>query len=85
MLAQLDGIAKRKYVSPYSLAVVHTGLGEIDEAFTWLERAYEQRDGWLAGHVKIDPRFDPLRQDPRFDNLLRRIGLSDNETTKPQP
>ena len=59
----------------YNRAVVYAGLKDVDQTFVWLERAYQQRDGWLAGHVSVDPRFDLVRPDPRFDDLLRRIGL----------
>jgi tetratricopeptide (TPR) repeat protein len=72
---QLQQRAKQRYVSPYSIAVVHVGLGEVNEAFEWLEKAYERRDGWIAGWIKVDPRFDSLRPDPRFTSLLRRLGL----------
>jgi pentatricopeptide repeat protein len=75
VLNELRRMGTQKYVSPYNVAVVHAGLGEPDAAFAWLERAYAQRDGWLAGHVNVDPRFDPLRSDARFADLLRRIGL----------
>ena len=57
------------------MAVVHVGLGEIDEAFEWLERAYELR-AFLLVHIQQDPRLAPIRSDPRFEELLRRIGLS---------
>jgi hypothetical protein len=49
-------------------------LGGKDQAFESLERAYEERSGWLS-RLKVDPIFDGLRSDPRFTNLLRRIGL----------
>ena len=68
-------LSKQEYVSAYDLAVIYTGLGEKDQAFKSLERAYEQRDGWMALWLKTDPRLDPLRADQRFASLLRRIGL----------
>ncbi len=58
-----------------SLAVIYTGLGEKDQALKSLERAYEQRDGWMAFWLKTDPRLDPLRADQRFASLLGRIGI----------
>jgi serine/threonine-protein kinase len=61
-------------VSPFFLAVAHTGLGESTAAIEWLERAYAERD-WLVCVLKTDPIFDPLRGDPRFQDLLRRINF----------
>ena len=55
----------------YLFAQLHTRLGEPDEAFSWLERAYEDRDHRLV-HLKVDPALDRLRADPRFADLLRR-------------
>ncbi len=74
-LDELLLVAKKKYVSPYQIASVYAGLGEKEQAFAWLEKSYEERDGGLVGHIKVDPRFDSLRSDPRFQDLLRRVGL----------
>lgn len=68
--------AKQRYVSPYDMATVYAGLGDPDQAIAWLERAYEDRSGWLAWFLKVDPKFDALRSDPRFRSLLARIGLA---------
>jgi TolB-like protein/Flp pilus assembly protein TadD len=73
-LNELRQLSQEGYVPPYWIALVHAHLGENDEAFEWLERAYEERDVWLVW-LKREPRFDVLRSDPRFDGLLRRIGL----------
>ena len=59
-------------VGAYSMALVHAGLGEKDEAFEWLERACEVRDQGVV-FLKVDPPLDPLRSDPRFQDLLRRM------------
>jgi hypothetical protein len=67
--------AKHKYVSPYNIARIHTGLGEQDQAFAWLEKAYAERDSNLT-NIKVQPDFDSLHSDPRFADLLRRIGLT---------
>ena len=66
--------AKRKYVSPYDLATASAGLGDRTETLAWLEKAYEERSGWLALWLKIDPTFDSLRDDDRFRDLLTRVG-----------
>jgi tetratricopeptide (TPR) repeat protein len=63
------------WVDPYHLAVVRVGLGEPDLAFECLEQAYTDRSLYLTIWAKGDPRLDPLRADPRFDDLLRRLGL----------
>jgi Flp pilus assembly protein TadD len=61
-------------VSWYWLAIVNTALGECDAAFESLQQACEQREAWLVW-LKVEPRYDPLREDARFDHLLRRIGF----------
>jgi len=66
--------SNQEYVSPRSIAVIHGKLGEMDQAFEWLERAYEERDGILV-YLNAAPFFDPLRDDPRFQDLLRRMNL----------
>ncbi len=57
---------------PYYLATVCVGLGRAEEALGFLERGYESRDGWLTW-LGVEPRFDPLRSDPEFKELLTRI------------
>jgi serine/threonine protein kinase/Flp pilus assembly protein TadD len=74
IIEELLDPAKPRKGSAYDVAVVYVGLGEKEKAFEWLEKAYQQRDDFLA-YLKADPRFDPLRTDTRFDNLLHRIGL----------
>jgi TolB-like protein/Flp pilus assembly protein TadD len=74
VLNQLNALSSQRYVSPYDIAMVHVGLQEIDEAFVWLQRAFEQRSLWL-GYLNVEPQLDPLRSDQRFQELLRRIGL----------
>jgi serine/threonine-protein kinase len=73
----LDGLyagARERYVSPVAFAMMHTGLGEADRAFEWLDRALEDRRGWLA-YLKVEPLLDPLRGDSRFGRLLERMRL----------
>ena len=64
----------RRYVSPYTVAAIHAGLGDKDQAFKWLEQANEERDVWLM-NLKVDPVFAKLRSDKRFQDLLTRAGL----------
>lgn len=67
---------KVTYKTPaYYIAAVYAALGRDDEAFRWLDRAYADHSNWLI-YLKLDPRFDPLRNDPRFAALLRKMGLS---------
>ncbi len=75
VLDQLRERAKRSHVSPFGMAMVYAGLSEKDQAFMWLEKAYEERAEELL-LLKVDPKFDSLRSDPRFASLLRRIGLA---------
>ncbi len=83
--AVLDGLkeqARQHYVSPYGMALIHTALGEPDEAFDWLEKAYAVHDGELF-NIKVEPQFDRLRGDPRFADLLRRMRLIEAEEVIP--
>ena len=74
IINQLNALSKQAYVDPYFLAEIHTALGERDQAFQELEKAYEQRSSWLVW-LKVEPKFDSLRDDPRYTSLLKRIGL----------
>ena len=74
ILRELKDASKRRYVSPFLMALIYTGLAEKDQGFLWLEKAYEDRSN-LMSSLNVDPRFDPLRSDPRFQDLMRRIGL----------
>lgn len=73
-LSELRSLARQRYVSAYYFALVHLGLGEADEAFAWLERALDERAGFMA-YLKVEPIFDPVRDDARFAVLLERVGL----------
>jgi serine/threonine protein kinase/Tfp pilus assembly protein PilF len=76
VLTQLTELSKRKYVPAGYTARIYVALGEKDKAFEWLERSYEERSiGGYFGNLKADPIFDPLRSDPRFTDLLRRMNL----------
>ena len=67
-------LAAESYVSPYNVATVYAGLGEDDEVFAWLEEAYDERSRSLAW-LNVAGEYDRLRADPRFEWLVRRIGL----------
>jgi TolB-like protein/Tfp pilus assembly protein PilF len=74
MLDRLAEISKRRYVNPSVMFLVYAGLGDKDQTFKWLERAYEARSQVLVW-FKTDPRLDNIRQDPRYADLLWRIGF----------
>jgi serine/threonine-protein kinase len=74
ILDELTKLSKVREVSNYSTAVIYASIGENDKAFDLLEAAYQEKDGGLI-HLKVDPRLDRLRADPRFADLQRRVGL----------
>lgn len=75
ILNQLLELSNQRYVPPYLMAYIYAGLKLKDKAFEWLEKAYEERSYVLVG-LKALPIFDDLREDQRFGNLLRRVGLA---------
>jgi len=75
VLTQLTALAATRYVSAYDIAEIYVGLGEKERAFEWLDKAVEERPRFLVD-LRVEPRLDPLRSDPRFAVLLRRTGLS---------
>jgi tetratricopeptide (TPR) repeat protein len=77
MLNELEKQSPQRYVSAFSKAVVLLALGEQDQAFSYLEQAYDDRSEMMT-LLKVDPAFDGVRSDPRFANLLRRIGLHED-------
>jgi hypothetical protein len=66
--------AKSEYIPPYQFVSVYAGLNERDSTFEWLEKGYIARDR-IVLLMKVHPMFDELRSDPRFDDLMRRVGL----------
>jgi len=74
ILDNLTNLSKQKYIAAYFFAGIHAGLGEGDRAMEYLEKAYEEHSHWLI-YLHIDPGMDALRSNPRFQDLLRRIGL----------
>lgn len=75
LLSQLEELSKRKYVPTFFIAIIYVGLGEKDRAFEWLDKAYQERNANLV-NLNVQPIFDPIRLEPRFGNLLRKVGLS---------
>jgi len=71
---ELANLAKQKYVASYFFAGIYAGLGENDRAIAYLEKAFEEHSHWLI-YLHIDPSMDSLRSNPRFEELLRRVGL----------
>jgi serine/threonine protein kinase/tetratricopeptide (TPR) repeat protein len=74
VLDDLTKLAKQRYVAPYFFAGIHLGLGENDRALEYLEKSGEEHSHWLI-YLHLDPSMDDLRDDPRFQVLLRRVGL----------
>jgi DNA-binding SARP family transcriptional activator/Tfp pilus assembly protein PilF len=76
ILAQLDSMSRRQYVTAYGVALIYESLGQNDSAFVWLDRGVRERTHWLVW-LNRDPRWGPLRADARFNELVRRVGLPD--------
>ena len=74
VLVDLQQLQDQRYVSPYTVAAIYTGLGDKDQAFKWLETAVEERDIWLM-NLKVDPVFAKLRPERKFTDILARIRL----------
>ncbi len=75
ILSELHALSKKRYVSPFEFATIHFVLGHLDEGFEWLAKAYQDRCFELIV-IKVDPRFDSLRSDPRFPKLAAQLGVS---------
>ena len=67
--------SQTRYVSPYMVAAVYAGLGSKNQAFEFLEKAYQERSPDLSYFVRVDPRLDSLRSDPRFQNFVSRMNF----------
>jgi len=76
ILYELEQMGRRKYVSQVFVAAILTGLGEIDQALTCLETAYEDRCTWLPRCLAADARLDRLHSEPRLQTLMQRMGIS---------
>ena len=82
ILDELTKLADQKYVAPYFFAGIHIGLGENKRAIEYLEKCYEEHSHWLI-YLPIDPSIDALRDDPDFQDLLRRVGRPALTTSAP--
>ena len=72
LLAELEDRSAREWIPPMAISLIYANLGEIDRALDWLERSYDARGFWLVA-LRTDPAFDPMRSNPRFDELLDRL------------
>ena len=72
--AALKQQSTRRYVNLYELALIDVGLGRPDQAFAWLDKALRERSDQVI-YLRVDPRLDPVRADPRFADLVRRVGI----------
>ncbi len=73
-LGQMHELAKQRYVSAYGFGVAYAALGDKDQAFQWLERSLQDR-AWEINYLNVDSNMDSLRSDPRFNDLVKRVGL----------
>lgn len=76
ILAQLKERSNHGYIAPFNLVLLHVGLGDWEQAFGWLEKAYQEHDPWLLQFIRNYQHLDGLRSDPRFQDLLRRVGIT---------
>jgi hypothetical protein len=74
VLADLERRAAEDYVSPVAFATIHLGLGEWGRAVPWMERAYDDRRGWMA-YLRVNPILDGVQNEPEFQELVRRMRL----------
>ena len=74
LLEELLKMSKERFVPPYHLALIYQGLGEKDETLAWLERGLQQRDPKMT-FLKVDPKWNNLRNEARFQDLLKRMKL----------
>ena len=68
----MNELTKEEYVTPYGIALIFAGLNDKEQAIHWLRNAYEDQSHWLVW-LNLDPRFDNVRPDPRFQELLKRM------------
>lgn len=74
IIQQLQERSAREYVNPYVIATIYVALGDKERTFEWLNKAIPEHTSYLV-FMRVDPKFDPVRFDPRFADFMRRIGL----------
>lgn len=74
ILRKLNILSAQEFVDPYVIAAIYAGLGDTPQTFAWLEKAYDAKSGFLVA-LASEPKWDGVRSDPRFQNLMKRIGL----------
>jgi len=74
LLEELQERAQKQYAPSWSFAVIYSGLGEMDKAFDWFEKAVDEREPLML-HFHVHPNYDPLRTHPRYKALLRKMNL----------
>lgn len=74
VVGQMHELAKQRYVPAYGFGIAYAALGDKDQAFQWLERTLQDRS-WEITFLKVDPNLDSLHSDPRFSDLVKRVGL----------
>ena len=72
ILSELQRLSSQEYEPAFHIAQIYLGLGDNEQAFAWLDKACDERSVWLIW-LGVDPKFDPLRSDPRFEELLKKI------------
>ena len=77
VLEQLKDESRHRYVTAYSIGLIHLGLAEKEEALRWFEKSYEDRAGTDIGYIKVDPFLDSLRGDPRFEKIVASLAPKD--------
>lgn len=74
LLDKLLKLSNERFIPPDNIAIIYNGLGETDKTFEWLERGFQQHDPKMA-FLKVEPKWDNLRSEPRFIDLLKRMNL----------
>jgi len=81
LIRELQDVSTKRYVSPYGMAQICAALNDKEQTYKWLETAYRDRAVWMS-YLAVDPVFDSIRSEDRFQDLLRRVGLSTLRTTR---
>lgn len=81
VLKEIERMSGQHYVSPYAAALVHLGLGDQEKTLELLKQSYDEKANWLVWLLK-DPRWDPMRSDPRFQEIVRRVGFPPDAQTR---